>query len=134
MSLKYQGILTNSHPGFYSRYSGLLDHDHAILLGSWLNDDIASRDIAFNEGFFVERDTSCGNNGAVQFPLDQGAVRVDRVLTFELTIDRHVKVAASNFAEDFGGLKEYDVAGALDGTSENSFDDEIVALDHHALH
>ncbi len=59
---------------------------------------------------------------------------VDRVLAFELAIDRHMKVAASNFAEDFGRLDKYYLAGAFDGAAKNALDDQIMALDHHALH
>ena len=134
MSLKYQVFLTNSQCIFFLRCCGLFDHDHAILLSSWFDDDVAGSNIAVHESFFIERDATSSNERTVQFSFDQGAMRVDRVLAFELAIDRHVKVATSNFAKDLGGLKEYYVARAFDRAAKNAFDDQIVALDHHALH
>ena len=134
MSLKYQVFLTNSQCIFFLRCCGLFDHDHAILLSSWFDDDVAGSNIAVHESFFIERDATSSNERTVQFSLDQGAMRVDRVLAFELAIDRNVKVAASNFAKDFGGLDKYHLARALDRAAKNSLDDEIMALDHYALH
>lgn len=70
----------------------------------------------------------------MKFALNQGAVGVDGMLALQHAVERNVKVMAGNFSEDFGGLEKYNFARALDGAAEDSLNDQVVALDHHALH